>query len=167
MDLYLLRHATAVEVGAPGAARDADRYLNEEGIAETKEAARGIRRLAEKFEAILSSPYPRALQTAEIVARELGQLKIVKALERLEAGASPASIIEAAREHAKTGPAMIVGHNPDFEEAIAAAISAKSNANVNLKKCGLAIIRFGARLALGEGQLIALLTCKHLKMIGK
>ena len=167
MDLYLLRHATAVEIGAPNVARDADRYLSKEGVAEMEEAAKGIRRMADDFEVILTSPFPRARQTADIVAKELGLAKTVKAVARLEAGASPKDIMEAAQANAGRGPVMIVGHNPELEETISACACPKGQMNANLKKGGLAVIRFDPDFRLGAGQLIALLTCKHLRMMGK
>ena len=71
VELYLLRHGIAKDRSASG--RDADRRLTDEG--RTK-----LRRVLERAHAagvvpslILSSPYRRALETAEIAARELGR----------------------------------------------------------------------------------------------
>jgi phosphohistidine phosphatase len=65
--VYLLRHAIAVEreewTGA-----DAARPLTARGQKRLKQALTGLQRLVTHFDYILTSPYCRALQTAEIAA---------------------------------------------------------------------------------------------------
>jgi phosphohistidine phosphatase len=164
MDLYLLRHATAVDIGAPGVSTDSARYLSQEGIAETKHAAEGLLKIAENIEAILTSPYPRASQTAKIAAKRLGLEDAIAETDLLEPGATLEAIAGEIERRGLTGDVMIVGHNPDFEEMILDAIDAAGD--VNMKKGGLAIVRFDASIARGRGQLRALLTCKHLRLLG-
>ena len=66
MKIYLVRHAEAVP--EDGAVRDDDRWLTPRG----REAARGLARLLREQQvepdAVLTSPLPRALQTAELLA---------------------------------------------------------------------------------------------------
>jgi len=166
MDLYLLRHATAVDVGARGVHNDAARYLNEEGKAEAAAIAKGIARIETRFEAILTSPYPRARQTAEIVAKRLGLETAVESTPVLEPGASLKAVGAEIERRRLEGPVMIVGHNPDFEEMVAFAICSKGCGAINLKKSGLAILRFGGAIAPGRGELRGLLTPEHLQWIG-
>ena len=71
MDLYLLRHGIAVEPGSPGYAKDADRPLTPEGERKLGQIAEAMEALELSFDLILSSPYVRARQTAEIVAATL------------------------------------------------------------------------------------------------
>ena len=68
MNLYILRHGIAVEHGAPGYAKDADRPLTPEGERKLGQIAEAMKALELTFDLILSSPYLRARQTAEIVA---------------------------------------------------------------------------------------------------
>jgi phosphohistidine phosphatase len=166
MDLYLLRHATAVNVGAPNAPRDADRYLNDDGLREAREAAQGIRKIEPRFDAILTSPYPRARQTAEIVAGALGQSDILEDCGALAPGAVFSEVAREINRRRSKGPVLIVGHNPDFEEIIADSLTGESAARVNLKKCGLALLRFERDMTPGKGELRALIPCKALQDMG-
>jgi len=67
MKLYLLRHATAVDV----ALSDAERELTREGREEARIAGAALAELGVKVSHILTSPLVRARQTAEIVAKVL------------------------------------------------------------------------------------------------
>src|SRR5438874_574501 len=69
MKLYFLRHGKAEDRSSTG--KDADRCLTDEGIAEVKAEATGLAALQVQIDLILSSPYPRASETAEIVAEAL------------------------------------------------------------------------------------------------
>jgi phosphohistidine phosphatase len=69
MLLYLIRHAEAVELGTPGAARDFDRALTPRGHDQTRALADAFVRLRLEVEAVVASPLVRAHQTAaELVA---------------------------------------------------------------------------------------------------
>ena len=72
MRLYIVRHGIAVPHGTPGVAED-DRPLTKDGIKKTRQAAEGLRAIECFPEIILSSPLPRAKQTAEIVLDALGK----------------------------------------------------------------------------------------------
>jgi phosphohistidine phosphatase SixA len=72
MNLFLLRHAIAVEPGALSGASDAARPLSPEGKEKMRKIARGMKALDLSFDLILSSPYVRARETAEIVAASSG-----------------------------------------------------------------------------------------------
>ena len=71
MKLYILRHGIAVEPGTPGYETDADRPLTSEGERKMRQIAGAMEALELSFDLILSSPYLRARQTAEIVAEVL------------------------------------------------------------------------------------------------
>ena len=82
MKLYIVRHAIAVPRGTPGIPDD-DRALTEEGRTKMRVNALGLRALNFLPELILSSPLPRARETAEILLEAFGKgigLKICPAL---------------------------------------------------------------------------------------
>src|SRR5579862_2848801 len=111
MRLYLLRHGSAEE---PHAGRpDRERRLTPEGIAEVEAEARSLRRLRLGLDRILSSPYPRAFQTAEIVARALDLTELLSADARLASGCHFGMIQQIVAEHSDVRRLMLVGHNPD------------------------------------------------------
>ena len=55
MMLYLVRHGIAIDRDDPACPAEAERYLTEEGLKRTREAARGIRRLLDRPATLLSS----------------------------------------------------------------------------------------------------------------
>ena len=70
MDLLVIRHAIAMdrdefaETGQP----DSERPLTDFGRRRMRKNARGLRAIVDTPEVIGTSPYPRAAETAEIVA---------------------------------------------------------------------------------------------------
>ena len=68
IEIYVMRHGIAADLGEGGVLKDADRPLTLEGRAKLKQAALGLRELGLKFNVIFTSPLLRARQTAEVVA---------------------------------------------------------------------------------------------------
>jgi phosphohistidine phosphatase len=71
MDLYIVRHGIAIDREDPKCPPDPERYLTEEGIDKTKQVAKAIAALGITPDLLISSPYVRAMQTAEIFANAL------------------------------------------------------------------------------------------------
>ena len=67
MKLLLIRHAPAVRNGSAGI-RDGERPLTPRGRARFRLAARGLARIADRPDVLLTSPLVRARATAEIAA---------------------------------------------------------------------------------------------------
>ena len=108
MRIYLVRHADAVPEEEAGS--DRDRWLSPRG----REAARILGRLLREHhvapDAIVSSPLPRAVQTAELVAASLDYLGSIASWRSLEPGAMPRL---AANAIGASGLAVIVvSHEP-------------------------------------------------------
>ncbi|HEY5952303.1 MAG TPA: histidine phosphatase family protein [Kofleriaceae bacterium] len=66
MDVFVIRHAIAVEA-EPGQ-DDAARELTPEGVRKFKRVVQGVRELRWSFDRVLTSPWQRALATAELLA---------------------------------------------------------------------------------------------------
>ncbi|HEX5572536.1 MAG TPA: histidine phosphatase family protein, partial [Ktedonobacterales bacterium] len=71
MRLYFLRHAHAL-AHADWQGEEAARPLTDKGRGQAEGAAKGLATLRPGFEAIISSPYIRAYETAVIVGRVTG-----------------------------------------------------------------------------------------------
>ena len=84
MILYLVRHAIAEDTAASG--RDADRALTADGKGRMRRAVKGLRALDVQLDLLLTSPYRRAVETAEILAGVLGPVE-TRVLPELAAGA--------------------------------------------------------------------------------
>jgi phosphohistidine phosphatase len=160
MELYLLRHGIAADVGPEGSG-DAGRPLTEEGIAKIKEVSRGLRSLGVRLDTLLSSPLVRARQTAEIVGRALGL--DVELADALAPGCDIARLRELIGEHRGAERVMIVGHEPDFS-GLAGDLTGGSR--VEFKKGGLARVDLDA-VDEGAGMLAWLLPPRALRKIGR
>ncbi len=121
MDLYVVRHAVAID-GASFAGSDADRPLTPEGREKFAAAAEALARMDVRPGRLWTSPLVRARQTAEILAKALDVARIEES-DVLACGARPKRVLELAAS-AGDGPAIVVGHEPDFGELVAAAIGA-------------------------------------------
>lgn len=65
MNLYIIRHAIAAEEDPSG--DESQRALTDKGGKKMRQIAKGLRVLGVEFDMILSSPYLRAKETAEIL----------------------------------------------------------------------------------------------------
>src|SRR5215216_3073244 len=77
MNLYIVRHAIAVERGAPSSDDDSQRPLTDAGRKKMKKIVKGVRQFKIELDVILSSPYVRARDTAMILANEFNMKKKV------------------------------------------------------------------------------------------
>lgn len=153
MDLYVLRHAAAVD-GASFAGPDADRPLTPEGREKFVALAEVLARLGVRPRHLWSSPLVRARQTAEILAKAL-DVSRVEETDILACGARPRRVIELASS-AGEGPAIVVGHEPDLGELVATAIGAE--APLPLQKGAVAGLSFEEAVKAGRGRLFLWLT---------
>ncbi|MBV8818010.1 MAG: phosphohistidine phosphatase SixA [Acidobacteriaceae bacterium] len=110
MQVYLLRHGIA-EDGRPGQP-DADRALTPEG----KKKLRGVLKRAKEVgvqpDLILSSPYRRAVETAEIAAHQLDYSRTILRSDTLVPSGKPEAVWDELRIHKDEPQIMISGHDP-------------------------------------------------------
>ena len=146
MILYFLRHAEA-EPGEHG--RDEVRRLTAAGEAAMRAAGPLLRRLNLRPDAILSSPLPRALRTAELVGNALGGTPPVPD-DRLRPGAAWSGFAQAMAGHPGARRILFVGHEPDLSSAIAQLTGA---ASVRMRKGGIACVEFPGVPEPGSGEI--------------
>lgn len=137
MDLYILRHAIAVDRGTPGYDDDSTRPLTSEGAKKMRQAASGMRALELQFELILSSPFLRARQTAEIVAREFGAESALEFSVHLEPGGNSEALIRALIKRGSLKSVLLVGHEPYLSGLISLLVTGGGELALTLKKGGL------------------------------
>ena len=137
MNLYLLRHGIAVEPGTPGFESDADRPLIPEGERKVEKIADAMEALELSFDWILSSPYVRARQTAEIVAKALDLRKKLEFSETLTPSGSMRKLIDILNER-RLEHVLLVGHEPFMSELISLLTAGEAGAmHAIMKKGGL------------------------------
>jgi phosphohistidine phosphatase len=139
MDLYLLRHGIAVERGLPGSERDFDRPLTDEGEQKLRRMTKALRRLELSFDLVWTSPYLRARQTAELVAKELELRKSPEECEALRADrGNPREVIaELMRLSPAPDAILLVGHEPSLSTLASFLISGIDRSGLAFKKAGL------------------------------
>jgi len=131
MQLYFLRHG---EADWPGWTQpDDERPLTDFGKKEVRQVAKFLDRLRVKPDLIVTSPLPRALQTAEIAAEEL-KTKL-RQDEALEPGFGISELSTVLKRH-RSKVLMLAGHEPDFSSVI----SALTGGFVKMSKAGVALI---------------------------
>ena len=142
--IWLLRHGDAeAGEGKP----DAERELTEKGERQSVAAGKALKALGVELDVCLTSPKIRAKQTAELACEQLSVP--VEEDERLAGGDFDPLEVGAGR-----GEVMLVGHEPDFSQAVALVTGSR----VKMKKGGIA--------ALDDHVLHVLLRPKDLKAIG-
>jgi phosphohistidine phosphatase len=166
MQLYIVRHGIAIDREDPKCPPDPERFLTEEGIDKTKEVAKGMAEIAAIPDLILSSPYVRAIQTAELFASavEFSKQKIRKT-DQLLPGAEPLQLFRELAKDKDLSAVFVVGHAPHLDDLIATAIGSKHHVS-SLKKAGVALVEL-KRLVPPNGQLAWLATPKLLRKVGK
>jgi phosphohistidine phosphatase len=136
MNIYLLRHAVARDL-EPGDREDADRPLTAEGREKTAMAAGAIECMEIAFDLILSSPYLRTRQTAEIIEEriECGRLEFTEALAP---GGSFQALVQLLQRW-KPAPenVLLVGHEPFLSGFISLLVAGPSGFGVRMKKGAL------------------------------
>ena len=141
--IWLLRHGDAeAGEGKP----DAERELTDKGEKQSVAAGKALKTLGVELDVCLTSPKVRAKRTAELACESLDCA--VEEDDRLAGGDFDPLEVAAGR-----GEVMLVGHEPDFSQAVALVTGSR----VKMKKGGIA--------ALDDHILHVLLRPKDLKQI--
>ncbi len=157
MDVYLIRHADAVQLEPDSSMDDFDRPLTDLGRTQCDRLAKALPSRGVYIQRLFYSPLLRARQTAEPLIAAWG-LNGDTAIESDEL-APDGKRRKLARQMTKSGAAVVglVGHSPDLNRFAAWLIGGK-RAQVGLQKAGVALIRVEAeQVDKGAGELIWLL----------
>jgi phosphohistidine phosphatase len=134
MEIYILRHGMAEE--AHGGMRDADRALTEEGKKKLQSVLRRAHAVDVEPAVILTSPYRRARETAEVAVEALrGEATLVET-STLIPDSLPEAVWEEIRTHKSEARVMIVGHEPLLSSVYAYLLGAAS-VQIDVKKGSL------------------------------
>ena len=141
--LFLVRHAEAIARGT--LEPDVNRWLTERGRRRFYQVARGFARDVGRgercaLEAILTSPAPRAVMTAELLGRALRFAGPIEVAQEL----APEAEVGPAAERLRGEPRLVaaVGHEPLLGELLRALCGADAEVPASLKKGAIAHLRF-------------------------
>ena len=167
MELYFLRHGLAREPNDPPFKDDSLRPLTAEGMEKIRLSALGMQTLGLNFDAIISSPYVRARQTALIVAKAY---KIKKSAIHLTKNLlPPATINDLLKETfgflGKSKNILLVGHEPHLTQLISSLLSGDQLLEIDLKKGSLCCLSLKPSFNKNQAVLNWLLTSTQLGLL--
>ena len=113
--LYVIRHGIAEERGDAWP-DDSARPLTSRGIARLEKSTRGLASIGVEVDLVLTSPFVRTRQTAEVIAAGLESKPSVVAVESLTPGGSYQAVFADLEKHSRRSRIALVGHEPGIGE---------------------------------------------------
>ncbi|HEY8176357.1 MAG TPA: histidine phosphatase family protein [Gemmatimonadaceae bacterium] len=162
MKLVIVRHADAGDrdewekTGEP----DELRPLSDKGRKQMKSAADGLRALVPKCDVVVTSPYTRAVQTAEIVSEVYDAP--VEETSALEPESAPDDFVHWLRERGDVDVVIVAGHEPHLGGLATWLMTGASESHVEFKKGGACLLEFEGQVKKGDGVLRWLMGPKEL-----
>lgn len=160
MFVFIARHAWAGEHGDPRWPDDSQRPLTAEGVARYENVVRALVDRGFGPQQIVTSPYVRCRQTADIIAAHVPCRPPVAEMEALEPGSYLEPVIDWTNAQSG-GDICWVGHSPDVERFTAILIG-DSSGSIRFAKGAVAAIAFDDEVFAGGGELYWLATAKLL-----
>ena len=157
MEIYILRHGIA-EDGQAGQP-DSERALTSDGRKKLRNVLRAAVSAGVAPSLILTSPYKRALQTAQIAAEILEYKGDLLRTQALEPSSAPKSVWDEIRVHKDEARILLSGHEPLFSR-LTAYLLGSPELQVDFKKGAIACIELDRFPAEPHGVLRWMLTSK-------
>jgi len=159
--LVVIRHAIAVPRGTSGY-EDADRPLTDRGVDKFRAAAAGLARVLDRPDAILTSPWVRARDTALLAARAWdgpGPIE-TESLTRDD----PKALAGDLARYPDGATVALVGHEPYLSSLLSRLLGSGAPDRIEFKKGGAALVEIEKDLASG-GHLIWFLPPRILRAL--
>jgi phosphohistidine phosphatase len=165
MHLYLIRHGIAISREDPNCPPDTERPLTPKGIKRSHAAAMGLRALGVKPDAVLTSPWLRATQTAEIFCKVFDYpVKKMITTDALKGTSAPPDLLRELQS-VKAEAVFCFGHEPHLHQVIGYVLHTHTKIT-ELKKAGVALLDL-ERISPPHGRLLALYGPSTLRLLGK
>jgi phosphohistidine phosphatase len=158
MNLYIVRHAIAVERGTSGYEDDSQRPLTDAGRKKMKKIAKGLSELGVELDAIVTSPYVRARDTAILLAKEFEMKDKVALSDSLIPPGNFENLVNEIREKHDVTNLALVGHEPMLSSLISWLTTGNTAMKIVLKKGGVAYLSTDNLFEEGRATLQWLLT---------
>ena len=168
MELYLIRHGLAQQLGLKNDFTDERRTLTAEGRDRMREVSRGLRKLGVQLDLLITSPLVRAVETAELVAEALAlNKKEIIQTASLAPGGSADELFSEIKSHTGVESAGLVGHEPYLGELAARMVQSTGHLAISLRKGGVCCINVVETVPSFRGELVWLMTPKQLRLLAK
>jgi phosphohistidine phosphatase len=162
MDFYIVRHGEAGK-SLSSLRKDRERSLTATGRRQTENLAKFLQGLGLKFDEVVTSPLPRARETAELLVK--GQRKVdLQVWEELRPEGDKEAMLSRLAKLGHNSKVLLVGHEPYLGVLIADLLGAEPGTLV-LKKGGIARVRITTFSPRAKGEFRWLLSPRVLKRI--
>ena len=146
MIVYFLRHASAGQHKILPK-EDDKRPIDKVGEQQCHDVGRALAALDVKLDVIISSPLTRAVQTAELTAKELGYKSKIITNEAMRPEASYDQFHDLMEHYIDSDAIMVVGHNPSITEFLLRLVTGSDHSEcIDFKKGAV------AKVEVQEGQ---------------
>jgi phosphohistidine phosphatase len=164
MKLLVIRHAIAMDAEefADKGEPDDRRPLTPYGAKRMRKNAKGLRTMVDKIDSFATSPYTRAIETAEIIS-EIYERDQAELCASLVPGIAFEDFEAWADTHADAGVLAIVGHEPHLSTLVTWLLYGASESRIQLKKGGACLVDFESSPRRNSGTLLWLVTPRLLR----
>jgi phosphohistidine phosphatase len=146
MIIYFLRHANAGTKHFSNPVKDEKRPIDKVGEDQSHDVGHALAAIGVTANVIISSPLTRSIQTAEIVAQELGHEERILLDDALRPEATFEQFKALVNRHKEQASMLVVGHDPSMTEFVNRVLSNGAPlAAVEMKKCGVAKVEIELR----------------------
>jgi phosphohistidine phosphatase len=161
MELLLIRHAIAHDRDSERWPDDADRPLTARGVQRLQRAARGLRQLVPHVDLLLTSPYRRARETADILC-EHARWPAATVEGRLGGGQPAEAMAVAFGSLIQGSTVAAVGHEPQLSQMLGVLTGNGRGVALDWRRGGVARLAADAP-AIGRWRLLAFLPPRVLR----
>ena len=149
--IYLVRHAIAAERGRDWP-DDSKRPLIRKGVERMRQTVRGLAELGVRVDVVLTSPFVRAVQTAEILADGLTPRPSIVETPSMTPEEAPTSVARVLEPYRRAKAVALVGHEPGIGRLAAWLLGAAEP--IEFKKGGVCCVESASLPPDGRARLI-------------
>ncbi len=160
MFIYIARHAWAHEFGDPRWPDDSQRELEFDGAERYMQVVETLAERGFEPEAVVTSPFVRCRQTADLISRHTVNTPSVTEIDALQPGSDFEQIAQWSNA-CGVKDICWVGHTPDVDQLTAALIG-DASAKIRFAKGAIAAVRYDGKIGPGCGELYWHVTAKSL-----
>ncbi len=153
-EIYLIRHARAVD----HASNDWERSLTADGWREARAVGAALKKAGVQLDAVVASPLVRAVQTATLIAMELG-IEDGITIDRALVPEGNTNAMIAVASQARGARVALVGHEPSMGQLLSDLVG---RPGMSLVKAGVVKLSVDDAPSRGAAKLVWTLSPRHL-----
>ena len=163
MKLIVIRHAEAVDARefAKECPDDGLRPLTRSGQRSMRRAARGLREIAPAIDVLATSPYTRAIETADLISDAIGTPSVE--IAELVPSRRPSGLLKWLTRQGEDATVAIVGHEPHLGQFTSWLLTGLDEGFITFKKGAACLLDFPDGVGAGKAKLLWMMTNRQLR----